>query len=62
MGGDGLYDPQFIKLAGAANAKGDFATSVGLPLDQLPKGQEFKAAFEGQVPGRGDRCVRRVLL
>jgi len=51
MGGDGLFDGEYIKLAGAENAKGDFATSVGLPLDQLPKGQEFKAAFEAEYPG-----------
>jgi len=51
MGGDGLFDAEYIKLAGAENAKGDFAPSVGLPLDQLPKGQEFKAAFEAEYPG-----------
>jgi branched-chain amino acid transport system substrate-binding protein len=51
MGGDGLYDAEFIKLAGAANAKGDLCTSVGLPLDQMPKGQDFKAAFEKEYPG-----------
>jgi branched-chain amino acid transport system substrate-binding protein len=51
MGGDGIYDPEFIKLAGAANAKGDLCTSVGLPLDQMPKGQDFKAAFEKKYPG-----------
>jgi branched-chain amino acid transport system substrate-binding protein len=52
MGGDGLYDPEFIKLAGASNAEGDFATSVGLPLANLPKGQEFKAEFEKKYPGQ----------
>ncbi len=51
MGGDGIFDPEYIKLAGAANAKGDFATSVGLPLEQLPKGVDFKAAFEAAYPG-----------
>ncbi|MDI6713343.1 MAG: branched-chain amino acid ABC transporter substrate-binding protein [Anaerosomatales bacterium] len=51
MGGDGLYTQQFIDIAGAANAEGDIATSVGLPLDQQPKGQEFKAAFEKKFPG-----------
>jgi branched-chain amino acid transport system substrate-binding protein len=51
MGGDGLFDAEFIKLAGAANAKGDLATSVGLPLDKMPKGQDFKAAFEAAYPG-----------
>jgi len=51
MGGDGLYDAEFIKLASAASAEGDFATSVGLPLDKLPAGQEFKSAFEAKYPG-----------
>ncbi|HEY5473053.1 MAG TPA: branched-chain amino acid ABC transporter substrate-binding protein [Candidatus Limnocylindrales bacterium] len=52
MGGDGLYDPQFIALAGAAQAEGDYATSVGLPLDKLPAGVDFKAAYEKQFPGK----------
>ena len=52
MGGDGLYDGEFIKLAGAANANGDFATSVGLPIANLPKGQTFKAAFDKKYPGQ----------
>jgi branched-chain amino acid transport system substrate-binding protein len=52
MGGDGLYDPTYIKLAGAANAEGDYCTSVGLPLSQLPAGGEFKAAYEKMFPGK----------
>ncbi len=52
MGGDGLYDGQFIVLAGANNANGAFATSVGLPLENLPKGQEFKAEFNKTYPGQ----------
>jgi branched-chain amino acid transport system substrate-binding protein len=51
MGGDGLYDAEYIKLAGAESAKGDLCTSVGLPIDLLPKGQEFKSAFEAAYPG-----------
>jgi branched-chain amino acid transport system substrate-binding protein len=51
MGGDGLFDPEFIKLAGAANATGDLATSVGLPIDLLPSGAAFKAAFNAKFPG-----------
>ncbi len=50
MGGDGLYDPAFVKLAGATEAEGDFATSVGLPIDKLPKGQEFSAAYKALYP------------
>jgi len=51
MSGDGCYDPEFIKLAGAANAEGDFCTSIGYPVDQLPKAQDFKAAYEAEYPG-----------
>ena len=50
MGGDGLYDGQYIKLAGAANAEGDFATSVGLPLAQLPAGEKFTTEFKAAYP------------
>jgi branched-chain amino acid transport system substrate-binding protein len=52
MGGDGLYDPQFIALAGATEAEGDFATSVGLPTDKLPAGQDFLAAYAKKYPGQ----------
>ncbi len=51
MGGDGLYTQQFVDIAGAANAEGDFATSIGLPLSEQPKGQEFQAMFEERFPG-----------
>lgn len=51
MSGDGCYDPEYIKLAGASNAEGDFCTSIGFPVDKLPKAQEFKAAYEAEYPG-----------
>ena len=51
MSGDGLYDPKFIELAGAAEAEGDFATSVGFPTDKLPAGQDFLAAYAKKYPG-----------
>lgn len=44
--GDGIYSPDYISLAGADNAEGDLCTSVGLPLDQQPKGADFQSAFE----------------
>jgi len=50
MSGDGSFDPEFIKLAGAANATGDMATSVGLPLAKMPKGQDFQAAYKAEYP------------
>jgi branched-chain amino acid transport system substrate-binding protein len=52
MGGDGLYTQQYIDIAGAANAEGDFATSIGLPLAEQPKGQEFTEMFEATFPGQ----------
>jgi len=45
MGGDGIYDPTFIKLAGAKSA-GDLATSVGAPTDSLASAKDFVAAYK----------------
>ncbi len=50
MGGDGLYDGEYVKLAGADAAEGDYCTSVGLPVDKLPKGQEFQDAYKAEYP------------
>jgi len=53
IGGDMLYTPEYINIAGADNAEGDKATSLGLPLEQQPKGAEFLAKYEakfGQAP------------
>jgi branched-chain amino acid transport system substrate-binding protein len=53
IGGDMLYTPEYIKIAGADNAEGDIATSLGLPLEQQPKGAEFLEKYEaeyGQAP------------
>ena len=44
MGGDGIYDPKFIVLAGKTSA-GDLATSVGAPTDQLAAGKKFLADY-----------------
>jgi branched-chain amino acid transport system substrate-binding protein len=52
MGGDGIYDPQFIKLAGAKEAEGDLCTSVGYPMDKIPGGQAFLAAYGKKYPGQ----------
>jgi branched-chain amino acid transport system substrate-binding protein len=47
MGGDGIYDPKFIELAGpGAKADGDLATSVGAPTDSTDTGKAFLAAYE----------------
>lgn len=42
MGGDGIYDPNFIKLGGT---DGDLATSVGAPVDTLASAKEFVSAY-----------------
>ena len=48
LGGDMLYSPEYIIIAGAENAEGDRATSLGLPLAQQPKGAEFLAKYEAK--------------
>lgn len=50
MGGDGIFDAEFIKLAGAEAAEGDLCTSVGFPVDQLPRGQEFTTSYAEKFP------------
>jgi branched-chain amino acid transport system substrate-binding protein len=45
MGGDGIYDPEYIKLAGTTS-NGDLATSVGAPTDVTPAGKTFLAAYK----------------
>jgi branched-chain amino acid transport system substrate-binding protein len=50
MGGDGLYDPEYVNLAGAASAEGDLCTSVGLPISELANGQAFADAYKKEYP------------
>lgn len=50
MGGDGLYDGEYINLGGATQVEGDYCTSVGLPVADLPKGQEFSDAYKAEYP------------
>ena len=45
MGGDGMYDPAYIELAGA-KSDNDLATSVGAPTDTLPTAKEYLKAYE----------------
>ncbi|GAT81523.1 branched-chain amino acid ABC transporter substrate-binding protein [Streptomyces sp. F-3] len=45
IGGDGIYSADFIKLAGSGG-EGDFATSVGAPVEELPSAKEFIANYE----------------
>ncbi|WP_053636402.1 branched-chain amino acid ABC transporter substrate-binding protein [Streptomyces sp. XY152] len=45
VGGDGIKDDTFIKLAGSA-ANGDLATSVGSPVEELPSAKKFVADYK----------------
>ena len=45
IGGDMLFSAEYVQIARAENAEGDLCTSLGLPLDQQPKGTQFKAAY-----------------
>jgi len=44
MGGDGIYDPKFIALAGAS-ANGDLATNPGAPTATAESAKKFVAAY-----------------
>ncbi len=44
MGGDGIYDGNFIKLAGK-DSDGDLATSVGAPTETLESAKQFVDAY-----------------
>ena len=45
LGGDMLFSPDYISLAGQGNTEGHVATSLGEPLDQQPQGSEFHARY-----------------
>jgi len=45
MGGDGIFDPAFIELAGKT-AEGDLATSVGAPTESLASAKQFVTDYE----------------
>ncbi len=47
LGGDGMQNINFLKLAGEA-AEGVTASSPGLPLEAMPGGAEFKRKFEAK--------------
>jgi branched-chain amino acid transport system substrate-binding protein len=44
MGGDGIFDPAYIELAGKT-AEGDLATSVGAPTETLESAKAFVSAY-----------------
>lgn len=45
MGGDGIFSPKFIELAGKTS-NGDLATSVGAPTDTLESAKKFIADYK----------------
>jgi len=45
MGGDGVFDPTYIQLAGSA-ANGDYCTSVGAPVEALDSAKTFIASYK----------------
>lgn len=45
IGGDMIFSAEYITNAGAAS-EGDYATQLGLPLDQQPMGKEFLAKYK----------------
>ncbi|KUJ54394.1 branched chain amino acid ABC transporter substrate-binding protein [Streptomyces albus subsp. albus] len=47
MGGDGIYDPAFIK-ASSENNDGDLATSVGYPVEELQSAKDFIKAYDAE--------------
>lgn len=47
LGGDGVYTPEFIKLAGAA-AEGAYASLPGVPLEKMPSGIAFRDKYRAK--------------
>ncbi|MDW7663311.1 MAG: branched-chain amino acid ABC transporter substrate-binding protein [Nitrosomonadaceae bacterium] len=47
LSGDGIYNPEFIKLAGDA-AEGAYASLPGLPLDRMPNGISFRNEYRAK--------------
>ncbi|WP_328999050.1 branched-chain amino acid ABC transporter substrate-binding protein [Kribbella sp. NBC_00709] len=47
MGGDGIFDPKYITLAGKTSDN-DLATSVGAPVDSLDSAKKFVSDYNAQ--------------
>lgn len=48
IGGDMLYSADYITLAGENTTEGDIATSLGMPLEEQPKGAEFLEKYRAK--------------
>lgn len=53
FGGDGLNAADFVAIAGEDAVTDSYSTVVGLPLDKMAEGEQFKAAYEEMFPGKG---------
>jgi branched-chain amino acid transport system substrate-binding protein len=47
LAGDGIQSAEFLKLAAEA-AEGAYASSPGVPLDQMPGGKDFEGKYKGK--------------
>ncbi|MFW9609979.1 MAG: branched-chain amino acid ABC transporter substrate-binding protein [Aquaspirillum sp.] len=47
LGADGIYSPEFLKLAGEA-AEGHYASFIGMPRDQMPGFASFNEKFKAK--------------
>ncbi len=47
LGGDGIYTPEFIKLAGDA-AEGAYGSLPGVPLEKMPSGIAFRDKYKAR--------------
>ncbi len=64
LGGDGIHTAEFMKLAGSS-AEGVVASLPGVPLDQMPKGLDFKQRFEskyGKIQLYAPYCYDAVMV
>lgn len=50
IGGDGMADGQFITLTGADVAENCYGTKIGLPLEDLEAGVDFKERYVAMYP------------
>lgn len=50
VGGDGLQDSEFVRLAGKTQAAGAMASLVGLPIGQQPGGIAFSQRYAEMFP------------
>jgi branched-chain amino acid transport system substrate-binding protein len=49
VGGDGIFTPEYIKIAGKTS-QGDMATMIGSPPDKLPKAADFIEKYKSKFP------------